>query len=159
MYNLTKYSNASSNVSAVREVQVFCDMQTDGGGWTVIQRCDSRAVTLRHMRWCSYANKSSNFNRTWVEYVNGFGNITTDHWLGLENMRIMAAFENTTLRFDMCQCNGMCYWEEYETFTVRPLTVHAHMHVYTVGQCRRRLSPVCQWIHCRCCYKMCCITI
>lgn len=51
--------------------QVFCDMETDGGGWTVIQR---RKVGL------------TSFNRDWKQYKEGFGNIKGDFWLGNENI-------------------------------------------------------------------------
>ncbi|XP_055774870.1 fibrinogen C domain-containing protein 1-B isoform X2 [Salvelinus fontinalis] len=47
--------------------QVFCDMTTDGGGWTVIQRREDGAV---------------NFFRAWDAYRDGFGKITGEHWLG-----------------------------------------------------------------------------
>ncbi|XP_029618059.1 fibrinogen C domain-containing protein 1-B isoform X2 [Salmo trutta] len=47
--------------------QVFCDMTTDGGGWTVIQRREDGTV---------------NFFRAWDAYRNGFGKITGEHWLG-----------------------------------------------------------------------------
>ena len=37
-------------------IEVFCDMDTDGGGWTTIQR---------------RVNGSVDFNRPWVDYKNG----------------------------------------------------------------------------------------
>lgn len=40
--------------------EVFCDMESFGGGWTVIQQ---------------RLNGSVSFNRTWTEYKNGFGNL------------------------------------------------------------------------------------
>lgn len=46
-------------------------METDGGGWTVIQR---RKVGL------------TSFNRDWKQYREGFGNIRGDFWLGNENI-------------------------------------------------------------------------
>lgn len=46
-------------------------METDGGGWTVIQR---RKVGL------------TSFNRDWKQYKEGFGNIRGDFWLGNENI-------------------------------------------------------------------------
>ncbi|XP_067044652.1 uncharacterized protein [Acropora muricata] len=42
-------------------VSVYCDQTTDGGGWTVIQRRQSPYLV--------------SFNRGWVEYQGGFGNV------------------------------------------------------------------------------------
>ncbi|NXX69775.1 ANGL7 protein, partial [Spizella passerina] len=55
----------------IPDLEVFCDMETDGGGWTVIQR---RKVGL------------TSFNRDWKQYKEGFGNIRGDFWLGNENI-------------------------------------------------------------------------
>ncbi|XP_029295590.1 fibrinogen C domain-containing protein 1-like [Cottoperca gobio] len=46
---------------------VYCDMSTDGGGWTVIQRREDGSV---------------NFFRDWAAYRDGFGKTTGEHWLG-----------------------------------------------------------------------------
>uniref|UniRef100_A0A8C1XRX5 Fibrinogen C domain containing 1 n=1 Tax=Cyprinus carpio TaxID=7962 RepID=A0A8C1XRX5_CYPCA len=53
--------------------QVFCDMTTDGGGWTVIQRREDGSV---------------NFFRDWEAYREGFGKITGEHWLGKPSMSL-----------------------------------------------------------------------
>ncbi|KAK7491082.1 hypothetical protein BaRGS_00017646, partial [Batillaria attramentaria] len=47
-------------------VRVYCDQQTDGGGWTVLQRRKNGLV---------------NFNRTWVWYEDGFGYLEGEFWL------------------------------------------------------------------------------
>lgn len=50
--------------------RVYCDMNTDGGGWTVIQRRGQ------------YGNRVFHFYRNWTEYANGFGNPSDEYWIG-----------------------------------------------------------------------------
>ncbi|KAK5604224.1 hypothetical protein CRENBAI_020989 [Crenichthys baileyi] len=49
-------------------IVAYCAMQE--GGWTVVQH-----ITV---------NSSVDFDRTWDEYKNGFGDVAGDHWLGNE---------------------------------------------------------------------------
>ena len=57
------------------QLLVYCDMsQLDGvnNGWTLIQR---------------RLDGSFDFNKTWVEYRNGFGNLKANFWLGLDTIK------------------------------------------------------------------------
>ncbi|XP_014031430.1 fibrinogen-like protein 1-like protein [Salmo salar] len=51
-------------------ILAYCAMQD--GGWTVVQH-----ITV---------NSSVDFDRTWVEYKQGFGVLNGDHWLGNEHL-------------------------------------------------------------------------
>ncbi|XP_037603721.1 angiopoietin-related protein 5 isoform X2 [Sebastes umbrosus] len=51
--------------------EVFCEMDYMDGGWTVMQR---RTDGL------------TDFKRPWADYVDGFGNLAGEHWLGLKKV-------------------------------------------------------------------------
>ncbi|XP_006010494.1 angiopoietin-related protein 3 isoform X1 [Latimeria chalumnae] len=53
---------------------VYCEMTADGG-WTVIQRRIDGSV---------------DFDQTWDRYVNGFGDLEGEFWLGLEKLYFMS---------------------------------------------------------------------
>lgn len=50
--------------------RVFCDMETDGGDWTVIQRRGQ------------FGNSIYYFFRNWSEYASGFGDVEKEYWIG-----------------------------------------------------------------------------
>jgi len=52
-------------------------MDTDNGGWTVIQH-----NTNNSMNWIS-------FIRPWVDYESGLGDLRADFWYGLKAMHAM----------------------------------------------------------------------
>jgi len=56
---------------AGKEISVWCDMDTFGGGWTVLQRRGD------------FGEEKNFFLRNWTEYKTGFGDPTKDHWVGL----------------------------------------------------------------------------
>ncbi|XP_069001687.1 angiopoietin-related protein 5 [Embiotoca jacksoni] len=51
--------------------EVFCEMDYMGGGWTVMQR---------------RTDGITDFKRPWVDYVDGFGHLAGEHWLGLKKV-------------------------------------------------------------------------
>ncbi|XP_077556426.1 techylectin-5A-like [Haemaphysalis longicornis] len=61
--------------------RVYCDMDTDGGGWTVIQRRGQ------------FGNRVFHFYRNWTEYARGFGNPADEYWIGKPIMLPNAALQ------------------------------------------------------------------
>ncbi|XP_068098473.1 angiopoietin-related protein 7 [Hyperolius riggenbachi] len=84
------------------ELEVFCDMETQGGGWTLIQR---RKVGL------------SSFNRDWKQYREGFGNIRGDFWLGNEHIYRLTR-RPTALRVELEDWEGHVRYAQYEQFSI-----------------------------------------
>ncbi|UYV85129.1 hypothetical protein LAZ67_X004657 [Cordylochernes scorpioides] len=67
------------NTSGVYEIKVqgsrfkvYCDMETDGGGWLVFQRRGQ------------FGNPPNYFFRKWLDYKRGFGNLNKEFWLALQ---------------------------------------------------------------------------
>ncbi|KAI8510261.1 Fibrinogen- domains (FReDs) [Branchiostoma belcheri] len=89
--------------SPLSGVTVYCDMDTAGGGWTVIQRRLDGSVP---------------FNKNWEEYKQGFGNKNGEYWLGNENIHLLTASANYRLRIDMTDWDDQTRYMEYNTFRV-----------------------------------------
>ncbi|KAJ8379806.1 hypothetical protein SKAU_G00005840 [Synaphobranchus kaupii] len=88
--------------------QAFCDMTTDGGGWTVIQRREDGSIS---------------FFRGWDAYRNGFGKITGEHWLGLRQINTLTIQANYELRIDLEDFENNTAFAQYGTFGVGLLSV------------------------------------
>ncbi|XP_063338329.1 microfibril-associated glycoprotein 4-like [Pelmatolapia mariae] len=84
-------------------VQLYCDMDTDGGHWTVIQRRMDASV---------------HFYMSWEAYRSGFGNAAAEYWLGLENIQQMTRQQDSKLRADMEDFEGNKVHALYSSFEV-----------------------------------------
>ena len=67
-------------LSSNRNITTVLPCVMEDGGWTVIQR---------------RFNDSLDFNRTWDDYVNGFGDPSGNFWLGLEAMHLLSVNVST----------------------------------------------------------------
>ncbi|XP_031450026.1 fibroleukin [Phasianus colchicus] len=83
--------------------QVYCDMETQGGGWTVLQRRQ---------------DGSTNFNRTWNDYKHGFGNLSREFWLGNDKIHLLTKSQEMQLRIDLEDFNGIKEYAKYQHFYV-----------------------------------------
>ncbi|KAE8298798.1 Angiopoietin-1 [Larimichthys crocea] len=84
-------------------VQVYCDMDTAGGGWTVFQR---------------RFNGSVDFQRSWREYKMGFGDVLGEHWLGNEALHLMTSQGQYSLRVELNDWEGNSAYSHYDRFTL-----------------------------------------
>ncbi|XP_053376389.1 fibrinogen-like protein A [Mercenaria mercenaria] len=89
-------------LSKSKKVQtVYCDMDTDGGGWTVFQHRFDHSLY---------------FNRTFSEYESGFGALNGEFWLGLKTVQEMTYQVRPTLRLDVRTDDDMMFTETYQNF-------------------------------------------
>ena len=100
--NVTGTYDIYPEISA-RSVQVLCDMETDGGGWTVFQKRQDGSV---------------DFNVTWIEYKNGFGNVDGEFWLGNDILYQLTSYTSQELRIDMEDWDGNTSYANYALFGV-----------------------------------------
>ncbi|XP_052083699.1 microfibril-associated glycoprotein 4-like [Mytilus californianus] len=87
----------------ISAVSVFCDMHTEQGKWTVIQR---------------RINGSVDFERNWETYKEGFGNINGEYWLGNDVIHEITIHTRHELRIDMYDFEGHTKYAKYSMFMV-----------------------------------------
>ena len=81
---------------------VFCDMKN--GGWTVFQR---------------RRDGSENFYRGWTDYVDGFGDLKREFWLGLNHIHCLtSSVLKTELRIDLADFFGNNRHVQYNFFHI-----------------------------------------
>ncbi|XP_060081549.1 uncharacterized protein LOC132560862 [Ylistrum balloti] len=93
-------------------LKVVCNM-TDGGGWTVLQHRYDGSVT---------------FNRTWTDYVTGFGDLHGDFWFGLENIHMLTS-QGVQVIIDMITITGKSIRYSYDHFEVKDASTSYQLSV------------------------------
>ena len=85
------------------QAEAYCDTISGGGGWLVVQRRKDGSV---------------DFNRTWMEYEDGFGKLTGEFWYGLRALHCLTGQGGWEMRMDIKLANGTNIILQYEQFKV-----------------------------------------
>uniref|UniRef100_A0A914V6I4 Uncharacterized protein n=1 Tax=Plectus sambesii TaxID=2011161 RepID=A0A914V6I4_9BILA len=97
---VTKSGNYTIYPPGIAPFQVYCDMDTSGGGWTVFQKRQDSSFPF----WA----------RSWADYKNGFGNgLDRNAWLGLDRIHILSTKDTSVvLHVDLygnrCEGHSAC---------------------------------------------------
>uniref|UniRef100_W5LQP8 Fibrinogen gamma chain n=1 Tax=Astyanax mexicanus TaxID=7994 RepID=W5LQP8_ASTMX len=90
---------------------VYCEIDSFGRGWTVLQRRRDGSVP---------------FNRNWIAYKEGFGYLSpddsTEFWLGNEKIHLLSVQSSVpyVLRLEMVDWTGAKKYADYAMFKVAP---------------------------------------
>ncbi|XP_045651555.1 tenascin-X isoform X6 [Ursus americanus] len=101
------------NGNRERPLNVFCDMETDGGGWLVFQR---------------RMDGQTDFWRDWEDYAHGFGNISGEFWLGNEALHSLTAAGDYSLRVDL-RAGDEAVFAQYDSFRVDSAAEYYRLHL------------------------------
>ncbi|CAG09407.1 unnamed protein product [Tetraodon nigroviridis] len=96
------------------EVKAFCDMETDGGGWTVLQKRFDGSV---------------DFHRTWQEYKKGFGELSKEFWLGNEFVSKLTNQQSYKLRIELSDWEGNSGFSQYDQFSLESEAQNYRIHL------------------------------
>ena len=88
-------------------VEAYCDMDTDGGRWTVFQRRDD-------------IKPRQDFYLGWAEYKHGFGNLTGEFWWGLDYLWKLTSAQGRRfeLRIELEDFDGNTAHASYKDFSI-----------------------------------------
>ncbi|KAJ3664185.1 hypothetical protein Zmor_008373 [Zophobas morio] len=88
---------------APRPIKVLCDLEKKEGGWTyILNRFDG----------------SQSFDFDMEEYETGFGKLSGEFWLGLENIHYLTGYENNELLVELVDWNETSVFAHYNRFRV-----------------------------------------
>ncbi|KAI8119952.1 Tenascin-N [Lucilia cuprina] len=92
------------SLSEEKKIMVFCDMNITGGSWMhILRRIDG----------------SLDFERNWSTYLEGFGNVKSEYWIGLQNLYALTNNNGRQqLYVHLEDFEGETYYALYDNFVV-----------------------------------------
>uniref|UniRef100_A0A8D0GQ92 Angiopoietin 2 n=1 Tax=Sphenodon punctatus TaxID=8508 RepID=A0A8D0GQ92_SPHPU len=109
--------------------KAYCDMETGGGGWTVIQR---------------RADGSEDFQRTWEEYKMGFGKPSGEYWLGNELVSQLTNLKHYVLKIHLKDWEGNEAYSLYEHFDLANEELKYRIHLKGLSGTAGKISSISQ---------------
>ncbi|XP_034040512.1 angiopoietin-2a isoform X2 [Thalassophryne amazonica] len=108
-------------------LEAFCDMETEGGGWTVLQkRFDGRV----------------DFHRTWQEYKMGFGEPSGEFWLGNDFVSTLTNKQPYKLRIHLSDWEGNSGYSEYDQFSLDSEAQNYRIHLKGYSGTAGKISSI-----------------
>ena len=108
-YNISNFCGDCEQVA-----EGYCDVDTAGGGWLVVQRRQDGSV---------------DFNRGWVDYEDGFGSLTGEFWYGLRPLHCLTNQGQWELRIDFTLTDGTKSYLSYSSFKVGPASSNYQLSI------------------------------
>ncbi|XP_065756045.1 angiopoietin-2 isoform X3 [Phocoena phocoena] len=115
--------------NSTEEIKAYCDMETAGGGWTIIQRREDGSV---------------DFQRTWKEYKVGFGNPSGEHWLGNEFVSQVANQKRYVLKIHLKDWEGNEAYSLYDHFYLSSEELNYRIHLKGLTGTAGKISSISQ---------------
>ncbi|XP_075706085.1 angiopoietin-related protein 5 isoform X5 [Rhinoderma darwinii] len=96
--------------------EAFCDMDYRGGGWTVLQKRIDGTI---------------DFQRTWLDYMEGFGELSGEFWLGLRKTFCILNQKNTSFMLNIAleAEDGSSAYATYDNFWIEDEKTAFILHV------------------------------
>uniref|UniRef100_A0A7N5JDM7 Angiopoietin-2 n=1 Tax=Ailuropoda melanoleuca TaxID=9646 RepID=A0A7N5JDM7_AILME len=115
--------------NSTEEIKAYCDMETSGGGWTVIQRREDGSV---------------DFQKTWQEYKLGFGKPSGEHWLGNEFVFQVTNQQPYMLKIHLKDWEGNEAYSLYEHFYLSGEELNYRIHLNGLTGTAGKISSISQ---------------
>ncbi|XP_078573074.1 angiopoietin-related protein 1-like [Branchiostoma floridae x Branchiostoma japonicum] len=117
-----KAGNTTSGVYTIQPdaagalFRVYCEMEAGAGGWTVLQKRFDGSV---------------DFANDWETYKNGFGDLSSEFWLGNDKIYQISNEKAYLLRIDLENWSSETVYAEYDSFYIEDEAAKYRLHVGT----------------------------
>jgi len=97
--------------------QVCCNMDVDGGGWLVFQR---------------RIDNTTDFHLNWVDYKKGFGDMTSNFWLGNDILHYLTNRGETQIYIHAGRFNSETKYSKYAYVRIEDDEAYYRLDVHTL---------------------------